>query len=39
MDPDNKYIDYLDPNLTEHQTALAIMSKVAKNEHKKAKSV
>jgi hypothetical protein len=31
MDPDNKYLDHLDPNMSEHQTALAIMTKVTKN--------
>lgn len=38
MDPDNAYLDHLDPNLTEQQTAKAILAKLVQNEHLKEKA-
>jgi cytochrome oxidase Cu insertion factor (SCO1/SenC/PrrC family) len=38
MDPDNYYLDHLDPTLTEQQTAKAIVAKIVQHEHKKEKA-
>lgn len=38
MDPDNIYLDHLDPSLTEQQTAKAIVAKIVNHEHLKEKA-
>lgn len=38
MDPDNNYLDHLDPTLTEQQTAKAIVARIVQHEHLKAKA-
>lgn len=38
MDPDNRYLDHLDPYLTEQQTAKAIVARIVQHEHKREKA-
>lgn len=39
MDPENNYLDHVDPSLTEQQAAKAIITKIITNEHKKEKQL